>query len=62
MDACAQDKKYVKPRHCVEPLSFLLLEPAGALCKLCRGFNDYLLEMRTYYSMGTNLYRSLENF
>ena len=52
MDICAQDKKHVKLRGCVEPLSFLLLEPAEALCKLCHGFNDYPLEEITYYSMG----------
>lgn len=52
MDICAQDKKQVKLRGCVELLSFPLLEPAGAFCKLCRGFNDDPLEEITYYSMG----------
>jgi len=42
----------VKLTGCVGLLSFLLLEPAGALCELCCGFNDFLLEERTYYSMG----------
>lgn len=44
MDICAQDKKHVKLRGCIELLSFLLLEPAGPLYKLCCGFNHYPLE------------------
>lgn len=44
MDICAQDKRHIKVRGCVELLSFLLLEPGGAFCKLYHGFNDYLLE------------------
>lgn len=52
MDICAQDKKHIKLRGCIELLSFLLLEPAGPLYKLCCGFNHYPLKEITSYSMG----------